>query len=105
MSHSVESEGEQTGGLYAIVPVLFITERVCPTNLCSDLSDVAIASVTGRVRVSRWCVLHVVLSGNPGQIARQLRVDGRILGSLGEDCGAYCIPREFKCRTALMGRF
>ena len=82
MSLSVESEGKQTGGFYAITPVVTIIEGVCPADLCSDLSDVAIASETGRVRGSRWSVGHVVLSRNPGQIARQLRVDSLILGVL-----------------------
>ena len=79
---SVESEGKQTGSFYAISPVPSITEGVCPADLCSDLSDVAVANETGRVRVSRWSVLHVVLSCNPGQEARQLRVDRRVLGAL-----------------------
>ena len=82
VTHSVESEGKQTGGFYAIVSVQAITERGCPADLCSDLSDVAIASETGRVRVSRWCVVHVVLSCYPGQIARQPSVDRRVGGSL-----------------------
>ena len=63
---SVESEGKQTGGLSAIRLVEKIIEGVCAADLCSDLSDVAIASETGKVRVSRWCVLHVVLSCYPG---------------------------------------
>ena len=79
--HSVESEGKQTGGFYAILPVKPVS-RVCPADLCSDLSDVAIASETGRVRVSRWSVGHVVLSRYPGQEAGQLRVDGRVGGEL-----------------------
>ena len=82
VTHSVESEGKQTGGFYAIVSVRSITEGVCPADLCSDLSDVAIASETGRVRVFRWSEVHVVLSGNPGQEAGQLRVDGRVVGAL-----------------------
>ena len=84
VTHSVESEGKQTGSFYAIFIVVKITEGVCPADLCSDLSDVSIASGTGRVRVSRWCVVHVVLSCHPGQEARQLRVDGRVLGELGQ---------------------
>ena len=79
---SVESKGKQTGGFYAIAQVPPITKGVCPADLCSDLSDVAIASETGRVRGSRWSVGHVVLSRNPGQIARQLRVDSLVLGVL-----------------------
>ena len=75
VSHSVESEGKQTGSFYAIITVQHIIEGVCPADLCSDLSDVAIASGTGRVRFPRWCVVHVVLSCYPGQIARELRVD------------------------------
>ena len=82
VSLSVESEGKQTGGLYAVSLVRPTSGRVCPADLCSDLSDVAIASETGRVRVSTWCVLHVVLSCHPGQIARQLRVDRRVGGYL-----------------------
>ena len=81
---SVESEGKQTGSFYAIIPVPIIIEGVCPADLCSDLSDVAIASGTGRVRDSRWCVVHVVLSCYPGQEARQLRVDCRVVGELPE---------------------
>ena len=82
VTHSVESEGKQTGGFYAIKTVIRVIEWVCPADLCSDLSDVAIASETGRVRVSTWCVLHVVLSCHPGQIARQLRVDRWVGGGL-----------------------
>ena len=67
VTHSVESEGKQTGGFYAIIKVIHVIEGVCPADLCSDLSDVAIASETGRVRVYRWSEVHVVLSGNPGQ--------------------------------------
>ena len=65
----VESEGKQTGGLYAVSPVR-PTFRVGPADLGSDLSDVALTSVTGRVRVSSWSVVHVVLSCHPGQVAR-----------------------------------
>ena len=72
---SVESEGKQTGGLYAVsrvrpTSVDFSIDWVGPADLGSDLSDVALASETGRVRLSSWSVLHVVLSSNPGQIAR-----------------------------------
>ena len=84
VTHSVESEGKQTGGFYAIFPVPVIIEGVCPADLCSDLSDVAIASETGRVRVSRWSEVHVVLSRYPGQEAGQLRVDNRVVGELGK---------------------
>ena len=84
VTHSVESEGKQTGGFYAISSVKIIIEGVCPADLCSDLSDVAIASETGRVRLSRWGVVHVVLSSNPGKIARQLRIHRRICGELVE---------------------
>ena len=65
VSLSVESEGKQTFSLYAICPVIVIIEWVCPADLCSDLSDVSIASETGRVRVCRWSVVHVVLSCHP----------------------------------------
>ena len=54
VSLSIESEGKQTGGFYAILPVVFTIEGVCPTNLCSDIINVSIASETGGVRVSRW---------------------------------------------------
>ena len=67
---SVESEGKQTGGLYAVSLVRPTSGRVCPADLGSDLSDVALAIETGRVRVSSWSVLHVVLSCHPGQVAR-----------------------------------
>ena len=80
--HSVESEGKQTGGFYPINPIIQVTGGVCPAVLCSDLIDVAIAIETGRVRVSRWSEVHVVLSRNPGQEAGQLRVDGRVGGKL-----------------------
>ena len=66
---SVESEGKQTGGLYAVSPVL-PTCIIGPADLGSDFSDVALASETGRVRLSSWSVLHVVLSCHPGQVAR-----------------------------------
>ena len=66
---SVESEGKQTGGLYA-VSLVRPTIRVCPADLRSDLSDIALTSEAGRVRVSSWSVLHVVLSCNPGQVTR-----------------------------------
>ena len=79
---SVESEGKQTGGLYAVSPVLPTIERVCPADLSSDLSDVALTIETGRVRVSRWCVVHVVLSCYPGQKTRQLCINCRIVGFL-----------------------
>ena len=66
---SVESEGKQTGGLYA-VSLVRPTFRIGPADLGSDLSDVALTSETGRVRVSSWSVVHVVLSCHPGQVAR-----------------------------------
>ena len=66
---SVESEGKQTGGLYAVSNV-GPTSRIGPADLGSDLSDVALTSKTGRVRVSSWSVVHVVLSCHPGQVAR-----------------------------------
>ena len=69
VTHSVESEGKQTGGLYAVSRVS-PTFLIGPADLGSDLSDVAISSETGRVRLSSWSVLHVVLSGHPGQVAR-----------------------------------
>ena len=50
---SVESEGKQTGSLYAVPLIPPTIEGICPADLCSDLSDVSIASGTGRVRVSR----------------------------------------------------
>ena len=78
VTHSVKSEGKLTGGFYAIISVQVIIEGVCPADLCSDLSDVAIASETGRVRVFRWSEVHVVLSRYPGQEAGQLRVDGGV---------------------------
>ena len=81
---SVQSEGKQTGSFYAFIRVVFIIEGVCPADLCSDLSDVSIASGTGRVRVSRWCVVHVVLSCYPGQIAREPGVYRRVGGALGQ---------------------
>ena len=80
---SVESEGKQTGGLYAVSQVR-PTVIIGPADLGSDLIDVSIASETGRVRVSRWCVVHVVLSCYPGQVARQLRVDCGVVGELPE---------------------
>ena len=66
---SVEREGKQTGGLYAVSRVR-PTFLIGPADIGSDLSDVALASETGRVRLSSWSVLHVVLSCNPGQVAR-----------------------------------
>ena len=101
VTHSVESEGKQTGGFYAIKFVIIIIEGVCPADLCSDLSDVAIASETGRVSVSRWCVVHVVLSCDPGQVAIELRVDGRILGELAQPRVLITTGLEIKFRTAL----
>ena len=102
---SVESEGKQTGSFYAIIPVPIIIEGVCPADLCSDLSDVSIASGTGRVRVSRWCVVHVVLSCYPGQIARQFCVDRRVGGELFQE-GVSTAAAKIKGRTALReGRF
>ena len=79
MGLSVEIKGKQTGSLCATSQVLNIIKGVCPADLCSDLIDVSSASETGRVRVSREGVLHVVLSCNPGQEAGELRVDGRVL--------------------------
>ena len=66
---SVESEGKQTGGLYA-VSIVHPTFIISPADLSSDLSDVTLPSETGRVRLSSWSVVHVVLSCHPGQIAR-----------------------------------
>ena len=66
---SVEGEGKQTGGLFAVFPVR-PTRGIGPADLGSDLSDVALTSETGRVRVSSWSVVHVVLSCHPGQVAR-----------------------------------
>ena len=66
---SVESEGKQTGGLYA-VSIVHPTFIIGPADLSSDLSDVTLPSETGRVRLSSWSVVHVVLSCHPGQIAR-----------------------------------
>ena len=63
---SVESEGKQTGSLYAVSNVRPTRAKVCPADLGSDLSDVALTSETGRVRVSRWFVVQVVLSCHPG---------------------------------------
>ena len=73
-----------------------VTEGVCPADICSDLSDVAIAIETGRVRVSRWCVVYVVDKCNPRQVTGQLCVDGRVVGALVQ-------PEvlEIKVRTAL----
>ena len=51
---SVEGEGKQTGGLYAVTLVRPTIGRICPADLGSDLRDVALTSETGRVRVSRW---------------------------------------------------
>ena len=82
MTFSVESEGKETGGFYAINAVPPIIEGVCPADLCSDLSDIAIAVETGRVSVFRWSVVQVVLSCYPGQIARQLRINDRVFGTL-----------------------
>ena len=82
MTFSVESEGKETGSFYAINAVPSIIKGVCPADLCSDLSDVAVAIETGRVRVFRWSVGHVVLSRNPRQEAGQLRVDCRVGGAL-----------------------
>ena len=76
---SVESEGKQTGGLYAISQIPPITKRVCPAVLCSDLIRVSITIKTGRVGVTRWSVVHVVLKCNPRQIAREFGVNRRVL--------------------------
>ena len=77
MSLSIESEGKQTGGLYAVSSIC-PTLVICPAQLGSNLSDVAMPSETVRVRVCRWSVVHVVLSCHPGQVAGQLGVDGRV---------------------------
>ena len=81
VTFSVESEWKQTRGLYA-VSLVRPTIRVCPADLGSDLGDVALTFEAGRVRVSRLCEVHLVLSCHPGQVAGQLRVDGRVLGGL-----------------------
>ena len=104
MTFSVESEGKETGSFYAINAVPSIIKGVCPADLCSDLSDVAIAVETGRVSVFRWCVVQVVLSCNPGQVTRQLRVDGRILGALRQEWPGTNAS-EIKGRTTLRGGF
>ena len=98
--HPVKSEGKQTGGFYATSHFMKIIEGVCPADLRSDLSDVAIASETGRVRVSRWSVGHVVLSRYPGQEAGQLRVDCGIVGKLFQSC-IITVASERKGRAAL----
>ena len=82
VTHSVESEGKQTGSLYALSQVPKIIEGVRPADLCSDFIDVAVVSETDRVRAYRWCVVHVVLSRYPGQVTREPRVDSRVLGAL-----------------------
>ena len=79
MALSVEGEGKQTGGLYAVSDISPTRAKFCPADLGSDLRDVTLTSETGRVRVSRWFVVHVVLSCHPGQVARQPGVDCRIL--------------------------
>ena len=101
---SVESEGKQTGSFYAIFPVILIIEGVCPADLCSDLIDVSIAIRTGRVRVSRWCVVHVVLSCYPGQVARELGIDSRVLGFLAQ-LRIRRVAAERKVGTALRESF
>ena len=79
MALSVEGEGKQTGSLYAVSEVRPTRAQVCPADLGSDLRDVTLTSETGRVRVSRWFVVHVVLSCHPGQVARQPGVDSWVL--------------------------
>ena len=79
---SVESEGEQTDGFYTFSLVVIIIEGVCPADLCSDLINISIASETGRVRFTRGCVGHLVLSCHPGQVAGQPSVDRRVVGVL-----------------------
>ena len=79
MTLSVNSEGKQTGGLYAVSLISPTFSNVCPADLGSDLRDVPLTSETGRVRVSRWFVVHIVLSCHPGQVARQPGVDCGIL--------------------------
>ena len=54
VSLSAEGEGKQTGGLYAVSRVRPTDQRVCPAELGSDLSDVALSSGTGRIWLSRW---------------------------------------------------
>ena len=73
---SVEGEGKQTGGLYAVSIICPTFLIIRPADLGCDLSDVAMPSETVRVRVCRWSVVHVVLSCHPGQVAGQLRVHG-----------------------------
>ena len=51
---TIEGKVEQASGLNLVCCVPITTKRVCPAFLCSDLIDVAIASETVRVRVSRW---------------------------------------------------
>ena len=55
---SVESEGKQTGGLYAVSSIC-PTLVICPAQLGSNLSDVAMPSETVRVRVCRWSVVQL----------------------------------------------
>ena len=66
---SVEGERKETWRLYAVSLVRPTIGKGCPADLGSDLRDVALTSETGRVRVSRWFVVHVVLSCHPGQVA------------------------------------
>ena len=81
---SVEGERKQTFSFYAISPVVNIIEGVCPADLCSDLINISIASETGRVRLCRGCVGHLVLSCHPGQVAGQPSVDRRVGGALAQ---------------------
>ena len=63
---TIETEGKQTGGLYAFIEVQQTEKWASSTHFSSDLRDVTIASKTVRVRVSRGRVVHVVLGSYPG---------------------------------------
>ena len=67
VTHSVESEGKQTGGFYAIIKVIWVIEGVCPADHCSGLSDVAIASETGRVWSPGQAQRLLIRVWSPGQ--------------------------------------
>ena len=72
---TIETERKQTGGFFAFGEVQETENRVCSANFSSDLRDVTIAGKTDRTRVSRGCVVHVVLGCNPGEEAGEFGVD------------------------------
>ena len=74
IGHTIESEGEDTGRLHAIPAVPKTEKGISSADLGRVLSDVPLPSQTVLLSLPGG-ELHVVLGGNPGQVAGDLRVN------------------------------